>query len=243
MPKGLEIRVISIGALGAHPLWNERNPVRTGHSTTTLIRSGDAVILVDPGLPAPALKARLGERAGIGPESVTHVFLTSFTPEARRGVELFDRAVWLISEQERESVGVPIAQSLARLGQTREEAKIAGEEFHDDQQSMLEILQRDIAVLSRFQAAEDSIAADVDLFPLPGYSAGACGLLISEPARTTLVCGDAIPTSEHIEQGKVLPACADREQAQESFKEAIEIADVLIPGRDNLVINPTKRGI
>lgn len=243
MPKGLEIRVISIGALGAHPLWNERNPVRTGHSTTTLIRSGDAVILVDPGLPAPALKARLGERAGIGPEAVTHVFLTSFTPEARRGVELFDRAKWLISEQERESVGVPIAQSLTRLAQTREEAKIAGEEFHDDQQSMLEILQRDIAVLSRFQAAEDSIAKDVDLFPLPGYSAGTCGLLISEPARTTLICGDAIPTSEHIEQGKVLPACADREQAQESFKEAIEIADVLIPGRDNLVINPTKRGI
>lgn len=243
MPKGLEIRVISIGALAAHPLWDERDPVRTGHSTTTLIRSGDATIIVDPGLPAPALKARLGERAGITPDKVTHVFLTSFNPEARRGIALFDRATWLISEQERESVGVPIAQSLTRLAQTREAAEQTGEPLHEDQETMLEILQGDVAVLSRCQAAPDSIAQDVDLFPLPGYSAGACGLLIGEPTRTTLICGDAIPTVEHLDQGKVLPACADREKAQESFSEAIEIADVLVLGRDNIAINPTRPGI
>jgi len=243
MPKGLDIRVISIGALGAHPLWNEREPVRTGHSTTTLIRSGDAVILIDPGLPAPALKARLGERAGVGPEQITHVFLTSFTPEARRGIGLFDRASWLISEEERESVGVPIAQSLTRLAQTQEAAQQSGEEFHEDQQTMLEILQRDVAVLSRCEPAPDSLGDEVDLFPLPGYSGGSCGVLISEPSRTTLVCGDAIPTVEHLEQGKVLPSCADRDRARESFSEAIEIADVLILGRDNLALNPTKRGI
>lgn len=243
MPKGLEIRVISIGCLAAHPLWDERDPVRTGHSTTTLIRSGDAVIIIDPGLPAPALKARLGERAGIGPESVTHVFLTSFHPEARRGVALFDRARWLLSERERESVGVPIAQSLTRLARSREAAEQAGEAFHDDQQTMLEILQRDVAVLSRCEPAPDSLGEDVDLFPLPGSSPGTCGLLISEPARTTLICGDAIATVEHLDQGKVLPGCADREQALASFAEAVEIADVLIPGRDNLTINPTRRGV
>ena len=30
-------RIISIGTLAAHPLWEERNDVRTGHATTTLI--------------------------------------------------------------------------------------------------------------------------------------------------------------------------------------------------------------
>lgn len=243
MPKGLDIRVISIGALSAHPLWNERNPVRTGHSTTTLVRSGDAVIIVDPGLPPPALKARLGERAGIGPESVTHVFLTTFTPEARRGIALFDRAKWLISERERELVGVPIAQSLTRLVQSRQAASAADEAFHEDQQTMLEVLERDLAVLSRCEPAPDSLAQDVDLFPLPGYSAGTCGLLLSERAQTTLICGDAIPTAEHLHQGKVMPGCADRQQAQESFTEAVEIADVLILGRDNLTVNPTRRGV
>ncbi len=242
-PKGINFRILSIGTLAAHPLWDERHPVRTGHATTTLIQSGDAKIIVDPGLPAPALKARLGERAGITPDEITHVFLTSFHPECRGGIELFSKAKWLISEKERETVGIPIAQSLARLAETRELAEQAGEAFEQDQQAIFEVLQHDIAVLSRCEPAPDSIIDEVDLFPLPGFSAGMCGLIISEPARTTLICGDAIPTSEHIDQGKVLPTCADRAAAQESFKEAIEIADVLICGRDNMVINPTKRGI
>jgi len=243
MPKNMDIRILSIGALAAHPLWDERHPVRTGHSTTVLIQTGDAKIIVDPGLPAAILKARLAERAGLTPDKITHVFLTSFNPECRRGIELFDKAHWLIGEKERESVGVPIAQSLARLAETKEIAEQSGEAFDESQQTMLDILQRDVAELSRCQPAPDSIVDNVDLFPLPGFSTGLCGLLLAEPARTTLICGDAIPTSEHLQEGKVLPTCADRELAQESFKEAIEIADVIICGRDNIVINPTKRGI
>ncbi len=239
----MDIRILSIGTLSAHPLWDERHPVRTGHSTTTLIQTNDAKIIVDPGLPAPALKARLGERAKLTPDQITHVFLTSFNPECRRGIELFDQAQWLIYEKERESVGVPIAQSLANLAQAKEEAEHAGHVFDEDQEAMFTIIQRDVAVLSRCQPAPDSIVNEVDLFPLPGFSMGMCGLLLSEPTRTTLVCGDAIPTTEHVHEGKVLPTCADRKLAQESFKEAIEIADVLICGRDNLIINPTKRGL
>ncbi len=241
--QSMDIRVLSIGTLAAHPIWDERHPVRTGHSTTTLIQTNNAKIIVDPGLPAPALKARLGERANLTPEQITHVFLTSFNPECRRGIELFDKAQWLISEKERETVGVPIAQSLANLAQAKEEAEHAGNQFDEDQEAMFAIIQRDVAVLSRCVPAPDSIVNEVDLFPLPGYSMGMCGLLLSEPTRTTLVCGDAIPTVEHVDQGKVLPTCADRALAQESFKEAIEIADVLICGRDNMVINPTKRGL
>ena len=52
---------------------------------------------------------------------------------------------------------------------------------------------------------------------------------------------DAVATLEHLQQGKVLPHCANLEQAQESFREAIEIADVLIPGRDNIVLNPMRQ--
>lgn len=239
----MDIRVISIGALGANHLWNEREPKRTGHATTTLVRSGRAVILVDPGLPAPALKARLGERANLDPKDVTHVFLTSFAPECRRAIELFDRAEWLLSEAERETVGVPLAQSLHRLAQTREDLEAAGEAFDEDQAAMLEILRRDVAVLSRCRPAPDSLAAGVDLFPLPGVTAGMCGLLLGEASRTTLVCGDAIPTQDHLEQGKVLPTCWDRAKAQESFQEAVEIADLLVLGRDNAVMNMTRRGV
>ena len=38
------------------------------------------------------------------------------------------------------------------------------------------------------------------------------------------------------DRGKVLPGCHDLEKAHDSFKEAIEIADVIIPGRDNILV-------
>ena len=238
----MDTRIISIGTLSTNHLWGEREPKRTGHATTTLIRAGKASILVDPGLPAPALKARLAERVNLDPRDITHVFLTTFAPECRRAIELFDQAEWLISEAERESVGVPLAQSLQRLAQTKEDLDSAGEEMDEDQRTMLDIVRRDVALLSRCHAAPDSVAPGVDLFPLPGVTQGLCGLLVSEPTRTVLVCGDAVPTQDHLEQGKVLGTCWNREKAQESFHEAVEIADLLVLGRDNAVMNPTRTG-
>ncbi len=241
MPSVPHARVISIGAMSAHPLRGERAGARTGHATTTLVTSGDTRILVDPGQPAPALVARLEERSGLTPERITHVFLTSFHPELRRGLEAFEHAEWLIAERERETVGVPIAQSLQRLAQSAEDARDAGEQLHDDQQTMLKVLQRDAAILQRCRPAPDSLAPGVDLFPLPGVTPGLTGLLLPRPVGDILITGDAIPTIEHLEQGKAPQHAADVAQARDSFAEAIEIADLLVLGRDNMVVNPTKR--
>src|SRR5690554_414938 len=101
----MDYRIISIGALAKHDLWGERAEARTSHATTTLIRSGDRTILVDPGLPAQIIAARLSERAGISPNEVTDVFLTCFRPAHRRGLSAFDHARWLIGQVERETVG------------------------------------------------------------------------------------------------------------------------------------------
>ena len=232
----MDIRILSIGTLSAHPLWNERSPVRTGHSTTTLIQSGDAKIIVDPGLPPQAVEARLAERANLTPKDITHVFLTSFNPENRRALELFPRADWLISPTERETVGIPLAQSLAQLAQSKQQADEAGDQLPEDEQILMDILTKDIQILSKIKPAQDTIAKAIDLFPLPGVSQGTCGLLISEPTTTTLICGDAIPTIEHLQAGQVLEG-ADRKTAQASYQEAIEIADFLVLGRDN--ITPT----
>ncbi|MEQ9208194.1 MAG: MBL fold metallo-hydrolase [Phycisphaerales bacterium] len=232
----MDIRILSIGTLSAHPLWNERSPVRTGHSTTTLIQSGDAKIIVDPGLPPQAVEARLAERANLTPKDITHVFLTSFNPENRRALELFPQADWLISPTERETVGIPLAQSLAQLAQSKQQADEAGDQLPEDEQILMGILTKDIQLLSKIKPAKDTIAKAIDLFPLPGVSQGTCGLLISEPTTTTLICGDAIPTIEHLHAGQVLEG-ADRKTAQASYQEAIEIADFLVLGRDN--ITPT----
>lgn len=219
----MDTRIISLGTLAEHTLRDTSRKVRTGHATTTLVRTGDAAILVDPGLPPQAVVARLDERAGLDPADITHVFLTSFKADTCRGLRAFDNAEWLIHPHEREAVGVPLATLLRDAGDADDETKRE--------------LEYQVSILRECKSAPDSIAPGVDLFPLPGVTPGLCGLLLAEPNRTLLICGDAIPTVEHYEQAKVPTRAADPAAAMESYKEAIEIADVLILGRDNLVFN------
>ena len=219
----MDIRIISLGTLPEHPLRDTARGVRTGHATTTLVRTEGAVILVDPGLPPAAVVARLDERAGLEASDITHVFLTSFKADTCRGLRAFDNAEWLIHQAEREAVGIPLATLLRDAGDADDETRAE--------------LEYQVSLLRECRAAPDSIARGVDLFPLPGVTPGLCGLLVAEPDRTTLICGDSIPTLEHYEQGKVLKHAADPALAMDSFKEAVEIADVLVLGRDNLVFN------
>ncbi|MEM7682537.1 MAG: MBL fold metallo-hydrolase [Planctomycetota bacterium] len=224
----MDYRIVSIGALSRHELWDRPRPVGTPHATTTLIRSGDKTILVDPGLPAQAVVARLGERAGLTPDDITDVFLTCFRPAHRGGVSAFGAARWWVSEAEREFVG------RALVGQFESIPEDAAEER--------EMLRSEIALLQKFKPAPDKLAERVDLFPLPGYSPGTAGLLLLDVSRTTLLAGDAVATSEHLERGRVLRGAYDAEQAKDALSEAIEIADAIIPGHDNVLLNPTRSG-
>jgi len=52
---------------------------------------------------------------------------------------------------------------------------------------------------------------------------------------------DAGPTVEHVERGQVRAGGCDLDAAMDSYKEAIEIADVIIPGHDNITPNLTRR--
>ena len=223
-----QYRVISIGTLAAHPLWDEKIDVRTGHATTTLVTVGEANVLINPSLPGPALGARLSERTRVRPDEITHVFLTTFARDHYRGIACFPRAAWLIHAPEQAFAG-------AALDEQVEHANDTGDE------ELIEMVQSHRTLLERCVVAEDSIVPGVDLFPLPGLTPGTCGLLLPLLGTTVLVCGDAVATSEHLEQAKVLPTCADIEQAQDSLREALEIADVLVLGRDNLASNPLRR--
>src|SRR5262245_54825511 len=94
--------------MAAHPLWGEKGEMRPAHATTTLVESGDHRILVDPSLPGKFLLPRLSERSGLEPEAITHVFLTSFHPMRRRGLDAFPDAQWIVAEAEREFVGADL---------------------------------------------------------------------------------------------------------------------------------------
>ena len=224
----VRVDIISIGTLSRNRLWNESEAVRTAHATTTLVRSGERAILVDPGLPAPALRARLFERTGMDPQRVDTIFLTNFRPSHRAGLELFPRATVFMHEVEQQAV----RQHLERLIDQAPPDDI-------DRKTM----QDELALLERIAPADDKLAPAVDLFPLSGYTPGQCGLLISASTATILIAGDAVPTQEHFLAGQVLPDAYDIRAAQEAMREVYEIADQIVPGHDNIFVNPRMMGV
>ena len=226
----MEITVVSIGALAKNALWNERVPVRTSHATTTLIRThddagGEIVLLTDPSLPGDVLDARLFERAGIHASAVTHVFLTNWRPVHRRGLERFTKATWWMHEAEIQAVGEALEQARA----------------HAQRQGVREVevlVHKEHALWVKMQAAPEDLADSVQLYPLAGYTPGQCGLIVTEPALTTVIAGDAVPTRGHFLVGQVFPDCWDLDKSKESLQELMEVADVIIPGHDNAFLAP-----
>lgn len=220
--------IISIGCLSKNLLWSENQAARTPHATTTLIRAGKRTILVDPGLPPQALAARLYERTGLMPDAVDTVFLTNFRPAHRAGIGLFRKARLLMSEAERDAVRPHLGRLLKDLGDKSDETRM---------------VQQELSLLEAIEPATDKLADHVDLFPLPGFTPGTCGLLLSLPTLTILLAGDGVPTQEHLLAAQVLPESYDIHQAGESMREVYEIADLIIPGHDNIFLNPRSQGM
>ncbi len=228
----VRLDIISIGTLSRNRLWQETAPLRTPHATTTLLRtrdsSGPRVILIDPGLPAPVQGPRLGERTGLSPEKVDTVFLTNFRPAHRAGLAAYPNATVYLHERERDAVAGHLRALIERI---------------EDDADAVRTIRQELEILARTRAAEDQLAPQVDLFPLPGYTPGTCGLLVAEAASTTLIAGDAVPTRDHLLAAQILPDAVDVAAAQESMREVYEIADVIVPGHDNLFLNPRSYGV
>ena len=223
----MEIIVVSIGTLSHNPFWQEAAAVRTPHATTSLVRHNDRVILVDPSLPAQALEARISERAGIKLSAVTDVFLTNWRPVHRRALPAFAKASWWMLEREIQSAQEALEQADSRTP--------ANSEDHA-------IVKNEQALLSRVQPAPDKFTQGVGIFPLPGYTPGQCGLLLELPTSTVVIAGDAVATAAHFTAGRVLSGCSDIVQAQESLTELYNLADLIVPGHDNLFVNPRIAG-
>ena len=215
-------RIISIGTLAQNTLWNEPRDTRTGHATTTLVEGDGVKIIIDPGLPPQILTARMSERSPTQPTDITHVFLTSFQDDTIRGLAAFPSAVWLAFENEIEAATITLQEQL----------QIASEHPED---GGVEPIETRLQILERINPAPDAIAQGIDIFPLAGVTPGTCGILLAQPRKTILIAGDAVATREHLAEAQVLPTCWNRDLAQDSFAEAIQIADIIIPGRDNLL--------
>jgi glyoxylase-like metal-dependent hydrolase (beta-lactamase superfamily II) len=220
----ITIDIISIGTLSHNPFWNEQGAARAAHATTTLVRDGSRTILVDPSLPPELLIHRLSERTGLVPGNIDIVFLTNFLPVHRRGLQLFDNADWLIGPEERRTVAEYLNQVLEEVGGGE------GENVSDP----IEV-EQELALLGQTEPAPDKLTPGVHLFPSPGATAGSAGLLITG-LKTMVIAGDAVLTRAHYEHGRVYERSADAARARESFADIAEIADIIVPGHDNLFV-------
>jgi glyoxylase-like metal-dependent hydrolase (beta-lactamase superfamily II) len=223
---GVSFDVVSIGCLGCNRFWNETQPVRTAHATTTLVRDGDQAILVDPSLPAEVLVHRLGERTGLSADQVDCVFLTSFLPVHRRALRLFDKADWLVSEAEIDACREHLAQMLV------------SEEQAGSEQTAL--VRDELAMLERCKPAPDRLTNQVHLFPTPGVTMGSSSLLLVPATATIAIVGDAIVNRDYLDNGRVYERCQDVDKATQSFVEIVEIADQIVCGHDNAIVCQTR---
>jgi glyoxylase-like metal-dependent hydrolase (beta-lactamase superfamily II) len=223
----VRLDIISIGTLARNRLWNESDNLRTPHSTTSLIRAGRSIILVDPGLPAAALAARLFERTGLKPSAINTVFLTTLQPDHRAGLGLFDHATLYAHEREIDFFERAIGADEDTGGGDVD--SLGGGETHQE-------------LLPRLKPSPDELAAGVGIFPLFGHTPGTCGLIVTTPTMTTIIAGDAVASIDHFLAGQVLPDARDVKEAQAAFAEVYEIADLIVPGHDNLFPNPRSQG-
>jgi len=219
---GVRFDVISIGALSRNRFWNEQRAVRAAHATTTLVRADGQAILVDPSVPPELLRHRLDERAGMKPDQIDAVFLTTFRPVHRRSLSLFDKADWFLYEDELEAVRTHLESLVASASSDGREPD--------------PLVREELALLGRCRPAPVKLTPTVHLFPSPGPSPGSCALLLVPPTRTIAVAGDVVINLDYFESGRVFEQCADAKAAQTSFAELVEIADIIIPGHDNIIV-------
>jgi glyoxylase-like metal-dependent hydrolase (beta-lactamase superfamily II) len=201
----LRTDVIAIGDLARNRYWGEKAPRREEYATSTLVRAGEMVLLVDPGWPAEVMRTALFYRTGLEPEAVTHVFLTHFDPAHRHGLGVAPDAVWWMYE---------------------EEIRYADAELPHDAP--------DRTILARLEAAPEKLAPGVDLFPTFGHTPGHTSLLVYTALESTVIAGDAVLTREHLEHSDLGEPPWELEKAKESFAEVLEVADVIVPGHDNV---------
>ncbi len=198
--------------------------MRAAHATVTLVEDEDRKILVDPSLPSEALSYRYDERIGGKLTDVTDVFCTTLRPVHRRGIAAFDKADWWVAGDELEAY----RSHLEGLRGSAE--RLSGEDTAS--------IESDLELLKRFKPAPEKFTKQVQFYPLVGPSTASAGLLLTPPMSTIVIAGDAALTGEHVRAGQVWQGCFDTELAMESLRDLLELADVIIPGHDNVIISP-----
>ncbi len=94
--------LVTVGHLSRNKYWGEsvERSYRPTCCTTTVIRAGGQIVLVDPSLPPEAMVRALDQRTGLPASAIDTVFVTHRHGDHREGLEAFPQARWCMAAGE-----------------------------------------------------------------------------------------------------------------------------------------------
>ncbi len=209
-PAELRWDVLVIGHLSRNRYWGEgdERAYREPLCTSTLIRTAEISVVVDPGLPPKEMVRVLDRRAGIGPGSVDIIFLTHFHGDHRVGLAAFPKAVWCMAPAEIEHW----THQLPADSPDREE-------------------------LDLLHPVGPALIPGNTVVATPGHTVGHASLLFESQGLSVAVAGDAAMTQDFFRHRDYYFNTVDPRAAVRSIETIARTADVVVPGHDNYFLN------
>ncbi len=209
-PTAIRWDVLAIGHLSRNRYWGESDgrAYREPLCTSTLIRTKEHTIVVDPGLPPEEMVRVLDRRAGVAPGWVDIVFLTHFHGDHRVGLAAFPDARWFMAPAEIEHW----RHNLTADSTDRE-------------------------LLDRMRPVEPSLLPGIEVIETPGHTPGHASLLLESEGLRVAVAGDAVMTRDFFRSHDYYFNTLDPVAAVASIEMITRAADVVVPGHDNYFLN------
>jgi glyoxylase-like metal-dependent hydrolase (beta-lactamase superfamily II) len=192
------------------PLTSTRGAL--GWCSVTLVQAGGRLLLVDTGSygDRALLLANL-RAAGVSPGEVDDVFLTHFHYDHVLNFDLFNNAVFHLSEKE---IRYVTQGGFNRVNDPYVPA----------------IAYPRLAPQLKPFAGEVELLPGLRTVPLPGHTPGMTGLLLEQ--ERVLIAGDGVKNAREFLLRQAPPAFAGREEALQSYARAAAVAQTIIPGHD-----------
>lgn len=204
----MEIRwdVLTIGHLSRNRYWGEADDrsYREPRCTTTLLRTAEHAVVVDPGLQPEQMGQLLDQRAGLAPDAVDIVFLTHFHGDHRYGLTAFPGARWYMAAEE-----IRYWQAKSGAGSPERE------------------------LLDGLRPAPNELLPGVRVIATPGHTLHHASLLFESDKARVAIAGDAAMTRDFFSHRDFYFNTVDAAAALASVDLLQRETDIIVPGHDN----------